>query len=205
MVGRYLVADLDRGYTLQIGGKRRAFGNLRDVGSADDLRAFDALAGGFAVEEHLVIDREFLRRGDGGCSGAGGEFAGQGGSGGGLRAYEVDFRRLRAAAAFEVAVVGAQRDGVRRGAHVRADAETAGVFEDAAACGDERCERTVFGEHVHDLPRAAGDAHFHVFGDVLALEDLGDGADVAVGGVGARADHDLVDPGAAHRLDGDDT
>ena len=68
---------------------------------------------------------------------------------------------------------------------MRADAEAAGVLENAAARLDEDCKGTVRRQHVDDLPGAAGDADFDILGDVFPLQDLRHGADITVGRVRA--------------------
>ena len=206
MVRRDLVPDLDRAHAGVRLGHRNALRHGGDVRAADDLRLLHALPRGRTVEEHLVVDRELLRRGNGRDRVLARilDLARQRGRRRRLRRNQVDLRALRAAAALEVAVVRAQRDRARAGRHVRADAEAAGVLENAAARLDEDRERAVRREHVHDLARTAGDADLDVLRHVLALEIEGDRADVAVGAVRAGADHDLVDLRALHGPDGHD-
>ena len=206
VVRRDLVADLDGAGALEVLGEGLALRNRRDVGSAHDLRALHALPRRRAVEEHRVVYRELLR---GGNSGDGVlrrklHLARERGGRGRLGRDEVDLRGLSSAAPLEVAVVRPERNRARARTHVRADAESARVLEHAASRRVQDRERAVLREHVDDLARAARDTDLYVVRHMPALEVERDCADVAVGRVCARADHDLVDLEALLGLHGHD-
>ena len=76
---------------------------------------------------------------------------------------------------------------------MRTDAEAAGILQDTAPGADEGTQQTFVRKHPHHLLGTARDADLHVGVNLLALEEQRHRLDVAVRGVRAGANHDLID------------
>ena len=131
-----------------------------------------------------------------------GQYAGQGGDGGGLAAGEVNARALGSAAAEEVAVIGAHADAVGLGTLTHADAEAAGGLADARACFDHIVQRAVLAEHTQHLTAAGGDDQRHIRIHGFALEDGRHAHHILIAGIGTGADTDLIHLDGARLPDG---
>ena len=204
VVGGDVVADL-KGHGGLDGGRQRAKRRQRgDVGAALDGHA---RAVGRGRQEQVADARDLgrelgLLRGlaPGGRIGEG---PAQGGHGRRLGADQIDLTVLGAGTAFEVAVKGAGRHAARGGRTAHADARAAGAFEQARAGVQQRINQTLGGQHLEHLLGARRDEQVGGRINALAGQDLGHGLEVGVGGVGARADADLIDLHAGQVGDAD--
>ena len=122
-----------------------------------------------------------------------GDPAGERGGGGGQGRAEVDRVVLGAAPAREVAVERAQA-AAARGRHVAdARARPAGGLGDAGARGQQGGEQALARHHLEDAVAAREDHEGARGRDPPALEHARHRLHVLPGGVGAGADHDLLD------------
>ena len=125
--------------------RHHGLGQRLDIGAAQDLHLLVfRLRGGH--RDHVVVQQIALRQRrffDGGQGGGVGEIARQRAGGRGLRADQIDAGILRAAAALEIAVKGAQRHPLAVGGEAHADTGAAGGFQDAGARVDEVGQRAV--------------------------------------------------------------
>ena len=195
VVGGDVVPDLQQRLCRDGFRQRLALREFLDIGPAQDFDLVHLLHRG-GRDDHVVVDEEGFRHGDRNAAAQFlriGEYAGQGGSGGGFRADQIDLRVGCAGTAFKVAVERAQGHAAGIGGLPHADAGTAGGFEDPGPGGNEIGQRAVFGQHGVHLLGAGGDGQAHVRMDRLALEDGGDAHQIQIGGVGTRADAHLID------------
>ena len=194
MVGGDVVAHLQQRFDGKAFRQGGGDGELLDVRSAQDLHAVHFLRRS-GSGHHVVVDQEVFRHRHGNlsaqCAGIR-QHAGQCGNSRRLGADQIDLSVCRAGAAFKVAVEGAQgyTVGIRGLAH--ADAGAARAFQHTGARGNDIGQCAVFREHVVHLLAAGCDSEADVGMNRLALQNRGDVHQIEVGGIGARADADLV-------------
>ena len=194
VVGGDIVLHLEQHLAADIRREGLAHREGLDVGAAHDFNGV-LRAGGNGRDDQVVVHIELLGQRDVqvDIQAAGiGQHAGEGGDGGRFAGNEVDARALGAAAAEEVAVVGAHGDGVGLGRLTHADAGAAGGFQDARACGDHVRQRAVAGQHGQHLLGAGADDQAHVRVHGLALQDASHAHHIGIRRVGAGADEHLI-------------
>ena len=204
VIGGDVVLHLQKHLAGNLLGQGLAHGEGLDVGAADNLHG--VLQARLHRGDHqVVVDLELLGQGDVqvDVQAAGiGQHAGEGRDRRRLAGDQVDPGGLGAAAAEEVAVVGAHGHAVGLGGLAHADAGAAGGLQDAGARAQHIRQGAVAGQHGQHLLGAGADDQAHVGMHGLALEDAGHAHHIGIGGVGAGPDEHLIHLDGAALLHG---
>ena len=124
-----------------------------------------------------------------------GDHAGEGGGGRGQRRAEIDLIVLHPAPSGEVAIEGAQAPPARGGDVADARAGAAGGLGYRGARHEQIGEEALSRHDLEDPAAPREDHQVHARRDALALDGLAHRPHVFPGGIGAGADHDLLQRG----------